>query len=175
MQFSKKLMLSILLGGFVCGPALGQQLIIYPSQGQSQEQQDKDRYECHVWAVQQSGYDPSNPPAAAPAPAAPPPPTAQAKQGGVVRGAARGAAVGAIGGAIFGDAGKGAAAGAATGALIGGLRRHDQRRQQEAERQAYEQQRAQAQAQQQSAGTAGRDTYNRAMTACLQGRGYTVS
>ncbi|MEG0245956.1 MAG: DUF6515 family protein [Pseudomonas sp.] len=31
----------------------------FPVSGQSQEQSDRDRYECHRWAVQQSGFDPS--------------------------------------------------------------------------------------------------------------------
>src|SRR5262245_56242861 len=33
----------------------------YPLDGQSADQQDRDRYECHVWAVKQSGFDPSVP------------------------------------------------------------------------------------------------------------------
>jgi len=33
----------------------------YPNQGQSAEQQSTDRYECHTWAVQQSGFDPTQP------------------------------------------------------------------------------------------------------------------
>ena len=33
-------------------------LFIYPAQGQSEQQQADDRYECHRWAAQQSGYDP---------------------------------------------------------------------------------------------------------------------
>ena len=35
------------------------QMYIYPAKGQNQQQQDKDRYECHTWAVQQTGFDPS--------------------------------------------------------------------------------------------------------------------
>ena len=46
------------------------------------------------------------------------------------------------------------------------------RRQQAYEQQAYQQQ---IQAQQQAGASAGQDTYNRAMKACLEGRGYTVS
>ena len=42
--------------------SLAQDFFVYPAKGQSQAQQDKDRYECHTWAVQQTGYDPSNPP-----------------------------------------------------------------------------------------------------------------
>jgi opacity protein-like surface antigen len=32
---------------------------IYPKNGQSQEQQSADRYECHSWAKAQTGYDPT--------------------------------------------------------------------------------------------------------------------
>lgn len=126
--------------GFVLG-----QSYVYPTRGQSPQQQQKDQGECHVWATQQSG---ANPAAMAPPPSGP--------TGQVVGGAARGAAVGAVGGAIGGDAGKGAAIGAATGALVGGFRRADQRR-------SAEQAQAQAGA-----------SYSRANAACLEGRGYTV-
>jgi len=30
------------------GPAIAQDIFIYPAKGQSQAQQDKDRYECHT-------------------------------------------------------------------------------------------------------------------------------
>jgi predicted lipid-binding transport protein (Tim44 family) len=147
------LVVAACLGG---GQALGDDMYIYPSKGQSPEQQSRDRYECHRWAVQQTGVDPTSAQAAQ----APPPPP---PKGGVFKGATRGAAVGAIGGAIGGDAGKGAAIGAATGGVIGGMRQRQQ---------ANSQQQAQANqaAQQQSALVA----YNRAVSACLSGRGYTV-
>jgi hypothetical protein len=151
-------MLGVALVGLIAVPAVAQQMYIYPTQNQSPDQQSRDRYECHIWAVQQTGVDPTNPQMAA----APPPQEAQ--QGGVLRGGARGATVGVIGGAIAGDAGKGAAIGAATGALIGGMRRRDQQRRQEQQRRNYEQQQAQAVG-----------AYNRALTACLRGRGYTVN
>jgi hypothetical protein len=35
------------------------QLFVYPKNGQSSEQQAKDLYECHRWAVDQSGFDPT--------------------------------------------------------------------------------------------------------------------
>lgn len=35
------------------------QLFVYPKNGQSAEQQEKDRYECHRWAVDQTGFDPT--------------------------------------------------------------------------------------------------------------------
>lgn len=40
---------------------LPEQLFIYPRQGQGEEQQSTDRYECHRWAVQQTGFDPTLP------------------------------------------------------------------------------------------------------------------
>src|SRR5271154_970713 len=36
-----------------------QRVFVYPANGQSPEQTERDRYECHVWAVQQTGVDPS--------------------------------------------------------------------------------------------------------------------
>lgn len=36
-----------------------QEMIIYPAKGQSQDQLDQDRYQCHVWSVGQTGFDPS--------------------------------------------------------------------------------------------------------------------
>ena len=67
-----------------------------------------------------------------------------------------------LGGAIAGDAGTGAAVGAATGGLIGGMKQRGQAQQQQAQ--------ANQAAQQQNALAA----YNRALSACLSGRGYTV-
>jgi hypothetical protein len=146
------------------GNALAQNgLYVYPAKNQSQAQQDKDRYECHTWAVKQTGFDPSRPPAGAPNTSASQ--QYQPSQPHVVKGAARGAALGAVGGAITGNTGKGAAAGAAMGGLAGGFRRRDERRQQSAQQQAN------AQAAQQNQNIA----YNRAMAACLQGRGYSVN
>ena len=145
------------------GVALGQDLIIFPAKGQSNEQMERDKYDCYQWAKQQTAFDPMQQPQATE-----PPPKQEAKQGGVARGAARGAAVGAVVGEIADDdPGKGAASGAAASALIGGMRRRDQIRQQ----QQAEQQWAQEQA---AAYEAKRNEYNRAYSACLEGKGYTV-
>ena len=159
-------LLTILIALFSSGIALAQNggLYIYPAKGQSQSQQNKDRYECHSWAVQQTGVDPTRPQTMG----APPPSSPQQYQPSkphILQGAGRGAALGAVGGAIAGDAGKGAAAGAVMGGLAGGFRRRDEKAQQ------VNQQQANAQAAQQSKLIA----YNRAMAACLQGRGYTVN
>jgi hypothetical protein len=39
--------------------ATSERLVVYPNQGQSEDQQAKDRYECHLWAVTDSGFDPT--------------------------------------------------------------------------------------------------------------------
>ena len=151
----------------LAGSSRAQDIYIYPAKGQSHEQQDRDRYECHSWAVKQTGFDPSRAQAATSDAHAvsnqPLPP-----QGHIARGAARGAALGAVGGAITGDAGTGAAAGAAMGGLAGGMRRRQQRLQQNQQQQVN----AQAAA---NSNQGQRNAYHRAMAACLTGRGYTVN
>jgi hypothetical protein len=42
-------------------PAQMADVVVYPAKGQSPEQLDRDRYECHNWAVKQTGFDPSRP------------------------------------------------------------------------------------------------------------------
>ncbi len=37
------------------------ELYAYPDKGQSEAQAKRDRYECHLWASDQSGYDPTYP------------------------------------------------------------------------------------------------------------------
>lgn len=148
--------------------------VIYPAKGQTAEQQSKDDGECQVWAKQNTGIDPlalagtaSQP---APVAAAPPP----AESGQRVKGAARGAAGGAVVGAIAGDAGKGAAVGAAAGTVAGGSRKRRAERESEAAGQQAQAQ-AQQQTQTQSANVQSQlATFNKAYSACLEGRGYTV-
>ena len=41
--------------------APGSDLIAYPKNGQSQDQQGKDKFECHQWAASQTGFDPTMP------------------------------------------------------------------------------------------------------------------
>ncbi|CAG8868456.1 hypothetical protein PS627_03034 [Pseudomonas fluorescens] len=38
----------------------GYDVIAYPAHGQTAEQQQQDRYPCHRWAVDQSGFDPAS-------------------------------------------------------------------------------------------------------------------
>jgi len=42
-------------------PSSNERIFVYPRQGQSEELQAKDRYECHSWAVSQTHYDPTHP------------------------------------------------------------------------------------------------------------------
>jgi hypothetical protein len=42
------------------------ELIVYPKNGQSEEQQGKDKFECHRWAAGQTGFDPTQAGGAAP-------------------------------------------------------------------------------------------------------------
>lgn len=140
---------------FVVGQAQAKP-IIYPSKGQSAQQQQKDEGECYVWAKNSTGIDPAAV-AAAPAPA---PKTGPAVGGGErAQGAVRGAVVGGI---I--DGGSGAGKGAAIGVVAGGVRARNNQKAQNAQAQQ------QAQAQKQGA----MDTFHRAEAACLEGRGYTI-
>ncbi len=80
-------------------------------------------------------------------------PSGSSSSGGIVsdralRGAARGAGIGAIGGLIAGDAGTGAAVGAAVGGITGGIRNQEERGR--------------------------KNDFDRAFTACMEGRGYSV-
>jgi len=140
---------------------------VYPGKGQSAEQLDRDRYECYVWAVEQTGFDPSQPSLAphqrvevvpAPAPGAD-------TVAGAVAGAVIGAAV---------SSPRRAGAGAAVGAVIGGVlgSASDAARVQEAReiqrRQDLRETERLARIERQS------NDYRRALTACLEGRGYTV-
>ena len=43
-------------------PPEPEQLFIYPKKGQSEQQLANDRYECHRWGADQSGFDPTQPP-----------------------------------------------------------------------------------------------------------------
>lgn len=131
--------------------AVGAQQFVYPAKGQSAEQQKKDEYECHQWAVQQTGFDPTKPATTTPAPA----PTAA--KGSAVKGAITGAVIGEV---VNDSAGAGAAAGAVAG-------RTQSRR--GAEAQAKQQQQAATQQTQQK-----QASFGRARAACLEGRGYTI-
>ena len=148
----------------VVAPPPPQKIFVYPSNGQSPQQTDRDRYECHVWAVQQTGVDPSRPDTNPYArvvvqPATPP-----------GANTAAGAVTGAILGALFAgprNAGAGLVVGGAAGAIVGSAA--------DANAQAQAHMTQQQINQAAAAGRAQADSYRRALGACLQGRGYTVS
>jgi hypothetical protein len=41
--------------------SMASRIYVYPKNGQSAEQQATDRYECHRWAVNETGFDPTQP------------------------------------------------------------------------------------------------------------------
>jgi hypothetical protein len=138
-----------------------QEVIAYPARGQTSEQLERDRYECHRWAAQQTGFDPVQ------IPSAPTGPSAQEPIPG------SGVAVGAIAGAVLGSIiaprgseGGGAVLGAITGGAFGAATEN-------AERAEAQRDRAVAQS---GGGYRGEraGAYRRAMSACLEGRGYSV-
>ncbi|MGI9530430.1 glycine zipper family protein [Lutimonas sp.] len=138
------------------GSSLG--LYVFPAENQNAATQEADEMSCFNWAKGQTGYDPINPTQVVGAE------VDRSVDGSAVGGAAVGAAGGAAIGAIAGDAGKGAA----IGAVVGGVRGRRSKvvgdeRQQQANDQA-------ASAKEQELA----NDYNKAFTACMEGKGYTV-
>jgi hypothetical protein len=140
-------------------------MIVYPAKGQAAAQQESDEYGCLVWAADQLGLKPGTPPPDAKAAGA----AAAAKvdsatTGVAVKSAAKGAAAGAIIGSISGNAGAGAGYGAAAGA-IGGRR---------AKKQAVASADAEAQKKVEAEQKAKMESLKKAMSACLEPKGYTI-
>ena len=129
---------------FFSMPGFAKDVYIYPAGGQSAEQMDKDKYECYNWAKKDTGFDPMEVPTTSTAPPS-----------------------GAATGAIIGDNRKAARRGAAAGGLIGGVRQSSKNSQVDQQQQQWEQQEV-------ANYNNKRDNYNRAYSACLEGRGYTV-
>lgn len=139
----------------------------YPTHGQSKDQQDRDRYECYLWARKQTGFDPGQSHLAPHqrvevTPAAPP-----------AADTATGAFTGAMVGSMMSsghDRGFGMIFGAMTGAMLGAA--SDQARAEQAQRMEdrynSRDERQYVRLERQAR------RYQRAMTACLEGRGYTV-
>jgi Glycine zipper len=133
-------------------------LYVFPSKDQTKQKQKEDEFECYKWAVEQSGIDPLNLPKVEAAP------VQSGPTGAAVGGAAKGAAAGVAIGAIAGDAGKGAAIGAVAGGLAG----------RRAGKQAQAQQNQQAQANVAKTEQEMKDSFKKAFTVCVEGKGYTI-
>jgi len=149
--------------GLLCGMCLAatsmaaEELMIFPNDGQSSDQQEADKFSCYGWAKGQSGFDPMAPPTTTA-----PPPKKESKKGGTGRGLMRGAALGGIV-----DGSDGAKKGAAAGALIGTSRRRSQQKNEAQKQQQWEQEQV-------AIYSENRNRYNRAYSACLEGKNYTV-
>lgn len=133
-------------------------LMIFPAKGQSDATMEQDKFSCYGWAKGQTGFDPMKVPTTST-----PAPSQQQKSGGVVRGALGGAALG----AIIGDSSRSARNAGAAGALIGGVRQSSANNATAQKTEQWKQQEANTYAN-------NRSQYDRAYSACLEGKGYTV-
>jgi len=152
------------------GPAIASaDIFVYAAHGQTDKQLDRDRYECHNWAVAQTHYNPSDPHLAPhqqiQVVAVPDPPPPHDTVVGAMAGAMIGAAIGSPH-----DAAQGAVVGAIAGGAMGAA--SDSARQKQAQH-ATGQNNSAAQAERARLEQQASD-YKRAISACLEGRGYTV-
>jgi hypothetical protein len=133
-------------------------LYVFPAKDQKADQQAQDEQACYGWAVEQSGVDPLT------MTATKPDSVAKGPDGSAVKGAAKGAVAGVAIGAIAGDAGKGAAIGAAAGGMAGvaGGKKKKAQKEQQATATAAATDQAKV------------DSFKKAYSACLEGKGYTV-
>ena len=145
---------------------------VFPTGGQTPEQQSIDEAACYTWAVENTGSDPF----ALQQQAQQQQQQAQQQQqqiaasgqGAGVKGAAGGAAAGALIGEIASDdAGKGAAYGAAAGAVVG---RRKAKKAKAGASQQVEQQIQQAQ----QATAEQIENFEKAFSVCLEGKKYQV-
>jgi hypothetical protein len=159
---------------------------IYPSRGQTPQQEQNDKNACYGWASEQTGFDPAQEleqQQAAAAQARQQSQQAQqmaaqqiqGTQGQGIGGAAVGAAGGAVIGAIAGNAGRGAAIGSAVGLLAGWHRRRAEEIAAENQQLQTQQQIAAQSAQQLAVSQQRLANYNLAFKTCMQGRGYTLN
>jgi hypothetical protein len=143
------------------------QVYFYPAAGQTSDQQQRDRYECYLWAVKQTGFDPSQPPqiSSKRVEVVPVAPAGQDVLAGAFSGAMLGAAV-----SRPREAGENAVIGAILGAVIGAAAESARQEQAYSVQQHYDRRATQGYSQIERHAL----DYRRAMAACLEGRGYTV-
>ncbi len=149
-------------------------LYVYPNDNQSESLMANDRYQCHRWAVAETGFNPLDNQPVSPRGPIRVPVANNPSEGATGKGILTGAVVGAVIGATDHHAGKGAAIGAAIGAIAGGTKekRGQDRVQSEAEAEAR--QLAEDRAAERERIEHGRNSYRRAISACLEGKNYTV-
>jgi len=150
---------------WLVSPVWAQDPIVYPAQDQSEDQMEKDKYQCYSWAKNQTGFDPMKTPTTTTGP-----PAKEKEVWGAGKTGVAGGATGAIvGGAARGKKGavRGGLIGAAGGALIGGARSSSQRNREQQKRKDWERKETNNYAR-------ARSEYNRAFGACMEGRGYSV-
>ena len=146
-------------------PPVTTQVYVYPTGGQSSERLSRDRYECYLWGVKQSGFDPSQT-SLAPHQRVEVVPVRPAGSD-TVAGAVTGAVIGAV---VARDPGAGAVGGAILGGAAGAI--SDSQREARAKQiqSRYDQRDSVRMARLEEQAS----NYRRALTACLEGRGYTV-
>ena len=140
-------------------------IVVFPAKGQDAATQEADELACLQWGAEQAGVTKDTKPKDAKAAGE----AAEAHvdsvaRGAAVKGAAKGAAAGAIVGSLWGEGGSGAAYGAAGGAIAG----------RRAKKQASKNAKAQAEQKVSAENQAKIDAVKKGMTACLEGKGYTV-
>lgn len=142
-------------------------LYYYPKMGQKPEQQSRDHYECYNWAVQQTGFDPNDTalPVQGRVQVVPVPPPGHDTAALAVAGAIMGAIIGGPRHTLGG-----AAVGAVGGAMVGAA--SDASRQEAARQleEAYARRNRPSDFDLERKGT----DFRNAMSACLEGRGYSV-
>jgi uncharacterized membrane protein len=134
---------------------------VFPGKDQKPDQQAADEQACYSWAIQQSGVDPLNMT----------PTTPQAVDKGPDGSVVAGATMGAIGGAVIGGIVHphyNAGGAAAMGAMVGGMKGAATKAKKDAQKEQQAKQSAAA------ADQAKIDSFKRAYSACLEGKGYTV-
>lgn len=165
----KRLLLFTLAAAATGGVSAQDKLFVYPAAGQSAEQLEQDRYQCYRWAVDNSGVDPNT--LAVPN-STPVYHTNENRNNG-----AKGTLIGAVAGAAIGSSSdrhhgtaRGAILGATLGSIIGkgnerkGAEEARQKNRDVAYRTAAQERDYQAQL----------SAYNRAFSACMEARDYTV-
>ena len=155
---------------------VGAGVYAYPSAGQSTEKMATDKFECHNWSVQNTGFDPTLDHSPEPIPNTPPP----TKSGGsadrtdsqnAARGGARGAAMGAV---VTGNPVTGVVIGSATSVLFGKKKRKNKNEEEENWQRQHQQQQQLQQQEIQQYVQEGTESYRGAYLACMTSKKYSV-